>query len=90
MTNLIRLNEKGIRVFTSRAGSTHGPKLRWGERLGRLVKYNRDRSLAYVIWDGNRSPDRVSTGLIEACGAAANKSRTSPDVSQGAFNLSSD
>jgi hypothetical protein len=71
MSNLIRLNEKGIRVFTSRADSTHGPKLCWGERLGKLVKYNRDRSLACVIWDGNRSPDRISVELIEACGLAS-------------------
>ncbi len=70
MSNLIRLNEKGIRVFSSRAGSTHGPSVRWAERLGRLMKYNRDRSLAYVIWDGNRSPDRVSVDLIEPCGLA--------------------
>jgi len=67
MTNLIRLNDKGVRVYTSRAGSTHGPSVRWAGRLGRLVKYNRNRSLAYVIWDGNRSPDRVSVELIELC-----------------------
>jgi len=71
MTNLIRLNDKGIRVYTSRAGSTHGPSVRWAGRLGKLVKHNRDRSLAYVIWDGNRSPERVSVELIEPCAVAA-------------------
>ena len=71
MTNLIRLNDKGIRVYTSRAGSTHGPSVRWAGRLGKLVKHNRDRSLAYVIWDGNRSPERISVELIEPCAVAA-------------------
>ena len=71
MTNLIRLNDKGIRVYTSRAGSTHGPSVRWAGRLGKLLKHNRDRSLAYVIWDGNRSPERVSVELIEPCAVAA-------------------
>jgi hypothetical protein len=71
MTNLIRLNEKGIRAYTSRAGSTHGPSVCWAGRLGRLVKYNRDRSLAYVIWEGTRTPDRVSVGLIEPCSGVA-------------------
>ena len=71
MTDLIRPNEKGIRVSSSRAGSTHGPTVRWAERLGRLIKFNRNRSLAYVILAGNRSPDRVSVELIEPCGPAA-------------------
>jgi len=71
MSNLVRLNDKGIRVYTCRAGSTHAPSVCWPGRIGRLVKHNRDRSLAYVIWDGNRSPERVSVELIESCGLAA-------------------
>jgi len=43
----------------------------WAGRLGRLVKYNKNRSIAYVIWDGNRSFERVSVELIEPCGMAA-------------------
>ena len=67
MTDLIQLNEKGIRAYTSRGGSTHGPSLNWQQRVGKVVKYNRSRSLAYVIWDGTRSFDRVSVKLIEPC-----------------------
>jgi hypothetical protein len=65
MADLIQLNEKGICAYTSRGGSTHASSMCWAGRLGRVVKYNRDRSLAYVIWDGNRSFDRVSVELIE-------------------------
>ena len=35
-----------------------------------IVKYNRNRSLAYVIWDGTRTFDRVSVELIELAGPA--------------------
>ncbi len=68
MIDLIRLNEKGIRAYMSRGGSTHGSRLNWPDRVGRVVKYNRARSLAYVIWDGTRSFDRVSVELIEPHG----------------------
>jgi hypothetical protein len=68
MTDMIRLTEKGIRAYTSRGGSTHGSRMQWADRLGRIAKYNRDRSLAYVIWDGTRTFDRVSVELIEPCG----------------------
>ena len=71
MTDLIRLNEKGVRAYTSRGGSTHGPKMCWARRLGRLMKYNRNRSIAYVIWEGNRSFERVAVELIESLGSAA-------------------
>jgi len=39
--------------------------MNWPERLGRLVKYNRDRSLANVLWDRTRTFDRVPVDLIE-------------------------
>ena len=67
MSNLIRLNEKGVRVYTSRAGSNRRNSVCWAGRVGRLVKHNRNRSIAYVIWDGNRSPERISVELIEPC-----------------------
>lgn len=70
MINLVRLNEKGIRAYMSRGGSTHGSRLNWQDRVGMIVKYNRNRSLAYVIWDGTRTFDRVSVELIELAGPA--------------------
>jgi hypothetical protein len=71
MTNLIRLNEKGIRAYTATGGSARGPSVNWETRIGKLVKFNRPRSIAYVIWDGTQSFDRVSVELIEPCGVAA-------------------
>ncbi len=71
MTDLIRLNEKGIRVYNSTGGSKRAANVCWAGRLGKLVKYSKNRSIAYVIWDGNRSFERVSVELIEPCGIAA-------------------
>ena len=68
MTNLIRLNEKGIRVYRATGSSS---RVNWETRIGKLIKYNRARSVAYVIWDGRRSFDRIEAELIEPCGAAA-------------------
>jgi hypothetical protein len=62
---MIRLNEKGVRAFTSSAGSTHPSRADWQNRTGRIVRYNRTRTVAFVIWDGRRSPDQVPVNLIE-------------------------
>jgi hypothetical protein len=73
MTDLVRLNEKGVRAYTSRAGSKHGSRMNWPERVGKIIKYNRGRSLAYVLWDGTRTFDRVPVDLIEPCGSTTGR-----------------
>ncbi len=65
MTDLIRLNEKGVRAYMARGGSKHRQSGRWEGRIGWITKYSKDGSLACVIWHGNRSPDRVPVNLIE-------------------------
>jgi len=58
----------GDREFTDAVwglGATSLDPLDWQSRTGRVAKYSRDRSLAYVVWDGNRTFDRVSVRLIE-------------------------
>jgi hypothetical protein len=66
MTDLIKLNEKGVRAYKASGGAICRPKQReWRNRIGKVAKYSRDRSLAYVIWDGTRSFDRVPIYLIE-------------------------
>ena len=62
---LIKLNDKGVRAYMASGGARYRPKPDWQSRSGRIVKYNRDRSVAYVVWNGNRSFDRVSVDLIE-------------------------
>ena len=59
---LIKLNDKGVRVYTS---GRHRNPMDWPSRTGKIAKYSRDRSLAYVVWNGRRSSDRVSVDLIE-------------------------
>jgi len=61
---LIKLNDKGVRVYLSGRYRYRTP-LDWQSRTGRVAKYSRNRSIAYVVWDGNRSCDRVSVHLIE-------------------------
>jgi hypothetical protein len=62
MTDKIKLNDKGIRVYLSKL---HRAQPDWRGRTGKIVKYNRDGSIASVIWDGNHSVDRVPVVLIE-------------------------
>ena len=65
MTDLIKLNEKGVRAYKSTGGAVYRPKLDWSKRTGKVAKYSRDRSLAYVMWDGTRTFDRIPVHLIE-------------------------
>ena len=65
---LIKLNDKGVRVYMSyryRYRYRYRTQLDWPSRTGRVMKYSRNRSIAYVVWNGNRSFDRVLVGLIE-------------------------
>jgi hypothetical protein len=62
---MVRLNDRGVRAYTSGGGSTHPPRADWQNRTGRVLKYNRGRTIAYVIWDGRRSADQVAAELIE-------------------------
>ena len=61
---LIKLNDKGVRVYMSSRYRYRTP-LDWQSRTGRVTKYSRNRSIAYVVWNGNRSFDRISVDLIE-------------------------
>ena len=65
---LIKLNDKGVRVYMSyryRYRYRYRTPLDWPSRTGRVTKYSRNRSIAYVVWNGNRSFDRISVDLIE-------------------------
>jgi hypothetical protein len=63
---LIKLNDRGVRVYmASSGGAAHRHRPDWQSRIGRIAKYNRDHSLAYVLWDGRSSFDLVSVNLIE-------------------------
>jgi hypothetical protein len=60
---LIKLNDKGVRVYSS--SILYRSPLDWQSRRGRVAKYSRDGSVAYVLWNGRRSFDRISVDLIE-------------------------
>jgi hypothetical protein len=62
----IKLNDRGVRVYKSSEGAPYyKSRPDWQNRTGRIAKYSRDRSHAYVVWNGTRSLDRVSVVLIE-------------------------
>ena len=70
MIDLIKLNERGVRVYMSTGGARYRPRRAdWKNRTGIIAKYNRNRSVAYVIWEGTRSFDLVSVDLIEPSGS---------------------
>src|SRR6516225_7839710 len=62
---LIKLNDKGIRVFMASCRTHYRTAPDWRSRTGRIVRYSRNGSIAYVVWNGRCSPDRVLVGLIE-------------------------
>jgi hypothetical protein len=64
---IFKLNKRGVRAYTASGGVACRFHVDWQNRTGRIVRYSRDRSHAYVIWNGNRSCDRVSVDLIEPC-----------------------
>ena len=61
---LIKLNNKGVRVYMSGRYRYRTP-LDWQSRTGRVAKHSTDRAIAYVLWSGRRSFDRISVDLIE-------------------------
>jgi hypothetical protein len=67
---LVKLNERGVRAYMASGGAASRRHVDWQSRTGRVVKYSRDRSHAYVIWNGNHTSDRVSVDLIEPCSFA--------------------
>lgn len=46
-------------------GACYRARADWQSRTGTVAKYSRDKSLAYVVWEGTRYFDRVSVDLIE-------------------------
>jgi hypothetical protein len=62
---LVKLNDRGVRVYMASGGAQYRPRPDWQNRTGRIASYSRDRSHAYVVWNGNHSLDRVSVALIE-------------------------
>ena len=62
---LIKLNDKGVRVFMASCRTHYRTAPDWRSRTGRIVRYSRNGSIAYVVWNGRCSPDRVLVGLIE-------------------------
>ena len=63
---LIKLNDKGVRAYMASGRTHYRNALDWQSRTGKIVKYSRNGSIAYVVWGGRRSFDRVSVDLIEA------------------------
>jgi hypothetical protein len=62
---LIKLNDRGVRAYMATGGAQYRPRPDWKNRTGRIARYSRNRSIAYVVWNGNRSFDPVSVDLIE-------------------------
>ena len=61
---LVKLNDKGVRVYMSSRYRRLNP-LDWQSRIGRVAKYSRNRSIAYVVWNGRSSSECVSVDLIQ-------------------------
>ena len=62
---LIKLNDKGVRAYMASGRTHYRTPLDWQSRTGKIVKYSRNGSIAYVVWNGRSSYDRVSVDVIE-------------------------
>ena len=62
---LIKLNDKGVRAYMASGRTHYRNALDWQSRTGRIVKYSRNRAVAYVVWNGRSSFDPVSVDVIE-------------------------
>jgi hypothetical protein len=72
---LIKLNDKGVRAYMASGRTHYRTALDWQNRTCEIVKYSRNRSIAYVVWNGRSSYDPISVRLIEPATSLA------PDVS---------
>ena len=62
---LIKLNDKGVRLYIASGRTHYRTPLDWQSRTGRVVRYSRNHSIAYVVWNGRSSYDLISVDLIE-------------------------
>ena len=60
----VRLTERGVRAYLSGSGVGARHRKDWANRTGVLVKFNRDKRIAYVVWSGNRSMDQVVSHIL--------------------------
>jgi hypothetical protein len=54
---IIRLNEIGVKWANSAAGTPtrRYAKIPWKDRIGEIKRFNGDKKLAYVLWNGNKT-----------------------------------
>jgi len=69
---LIKLNDKGVRAYVASGRTHYRTALDWQSRIGTIVKYSRNGSIAYVVWNGRSSSDPVSVRLIEPATPSGN------------------
>jgi hypothetical protein len=68
---LIKLNDKGVRAYMAHRRTQCRGALDWQSRIGRVTKYSRNGSIAYVVWNGRNSPECVSVDVIEPATSVA-------------------
>ena len=65
----VRLNQRGVRVFSKANAPGRRAFVDWGERIGTVVRMVGNRTEVMIIWDGHscRTLSAVSVGLLEIC-----------------------
>lgn len=65
----VRLNQRGVRVFSKANAPGRKAFLDWGKRIGTVVRMVGNRTEVLIIWDGNsrHSLSALSIGLLEMC-----------------------
>jgi hypothetical protein len=62
----VRLNERGLRVYSKGAAPGRLPLVNWEDRIGTVWKLTCTRKEARVTWQGNRGPsDAIPISLLE-------------------------
>lgn len=65
----VRLNQRGVRVFSKANAPGRKAFLDWGKRIGTVVRMVGNRTEVLIIWDGNsrHSLSALSIALLEMC-----------------------
>ena len=65
----VRLNQRGVRVFSKANAPGRRAFLDWGKKIGTVVRMVGNRTEVIIIWDGHshRTLSAVSVGLLEMC-----------------------
>ncbi len=60
----VKLNDRGVRVYTSTAGVWGRKRVDWASRVGILERITQGGTVGWVRWSGNRTMEQIQMVLL--------------------------